>query len=409
MEVLVPMKSILAAALLAVAVGERSHADTAPAPAATTAPPAVKCLGEPDKAKPIVVAPGRQVFCAIDLGSNNAKLQVLSMEEGKPLSFRDERQCRARTGLGAIVFDSGTQTRKELPPSSVEMLVTVMKEFQQICALDKGVMIGTEATQWSRDATNMDEVKAAVKNATALDIEVLTPDLEGHYGYVAATRNAPLRFSLDPGSNSFQLGWWQKGADAARAVSIPFGYVRAAKAHYPEKGTDSYEAARLQHTRDLKERIDQALAEMNPPSSLALLNKMVSAGELEPALFIIGQDGALHLAIRGQLRDPATSHWIDTPATYDARIAAEMKVLHPTYGEITTSLTSAEVGGFLAMAAQPAEFEALRTDPIRTLYGERVLANAGLVEMLTQELGLTTVVLVPQEMPSGYILAKLAH
>ena len=44
---------------------------------------------------------------------------------------------------------------------------------------------------------------------------------------------------------------------------------------------------------------------------------------------------------------------------------------------------------------------------MRTLYGEKVLANTVLLDTLVKELGLTTVVLVPQEMPAGYILAKI--
>jgi hypothetical protein len=107
-------------------------------------------------------------------------------------------------------------TAKAPPAADIADLITVMKELQAICALDKGKLVGAEATQWARDALNIADVKAQVKTATGLDIEVLTPDQEGSYGYVASTRNAPERLSLDPGSNSFQIGWWPKGATAAK-------------------------------------------------------------------------------------------------------------------------------------------------------------------------------------------------
>jgi hypothetical protein len=41
------------------------------------------------------------------------------------------------------------------------------------------------------------------------------------------------------------------------------------------------------------------------------------------------------------------------------------------------------------------------------MYGEKLLANTVLVDMLMKEIGITTVVLVPQEMPAGYIVVKL--
>ncbi|HEY0708290.1 MAG TPA: hypothetical protein VGG33_15905, partial [Polyangia bacterium] len=176
----------------------RPDAGDGGAPDATPALPPVACSGVSDKKVAIAVGAGRNVYCAIDLGSNNAKLQVLSMEPGTPLSFKDERQCRIRLGFGAKVFESATMTKKPLPAADIANLIAVMKEFQEICTLDKGKLVGTEATQWARDATNMADVKAMVKAGTTLDIEVLTPDQEGIYGYAAGTRNAPDKLSLDP-------------------------------------------------------------------------------------------------------------------------------------------------------------------------------------------------------------------
>jgi hypothetical protein len=391
MNVLLPVVALFFHALAAAA------ADVSPAPA-------VSCMGQPDKTKPIAPPKkGRLTLCAIDLGSNNAKLQVVSMEPGKPLSFKDERQCRSRLGFGAIVFDSITGEKKPLPTSQTATLVDVVKEFQRICTLDKGEMVGADATQWSRDATNIEEVRKAVKTATGLDFEVLTPEWEGHFGYVAATRNMPGRFALDPGSNSFQISWWPKGAKVARTVSVPFGYVRGARAYYAADTTGTFDAARAKHAEEIKKRLEEALAALKPPSSLAQLKKE----GLSPEIFVMGQDGALHLAVRGTLRD-AEGRWIQAPAAYEAVVNADAKVSHDRFGEVLAVLETAEISKFIADVAKPAEFDTLRKEPVRALYGERALANAVLLDVLAQELGVKTIVLVPQEMPAGYILFKLA-
>ena len=121
-----------------------------------------------------------------------------------------------------------------------------------------------------------------MKTATGLDIDVLTPDQEGAYGYVAGTRNAPERLSLDPGSNSFQIGWWPKGATAARTVSVPLGYVRGAAKHYPEAtAPDTYEVARAKHAAELITMLDQALGKLTPPTSLAALKADITGGQPE--------------------------------------------------------------------------------------------------------------------------------
>ncbi len=367
----------------------------------------IKCSGEADRNEAIAPAAGRKVYCAIDLGSNNAKLQVISMEAGKPLSFKDERQCRVRLGFGAMVFSSATMARSALKDGEITNLIATMKELQRVCTLDTGLLVGAEATQWARDATNMAEVSARVKTATTLDIEVLTGEQEGIYGYAAGTRNSPERFSLDPGSNSFQIGWLPRGSTTVRTVSVPLGYVRGANTFYTEATTDSYDVARAKHAADLKTRLDAELARLTPPSSLALLKAAITAGDLKPEIFAVGQDGALHLSIKALLRDTA-GKWIDTEPAYADRVAMERPMVNAVYGDITTVLTPADLTGFFSTVIEQPDFEALKSAKIRDIYGGKALANAVLLDTLVKELGLTTIVLVPQEMPAGYILAKAA-
>ena len=368
----------------------------------------VTCTGEPDKTRAIPRAKGgRLTLCAIDLGSNTAKLQVMSMHPKKPLSFKDERQCRARLGFGAIVFDPASGERKPLPAAATQQLVGVVKEFQSICALDKGELLGAEATQWARDATNIDEVRRAVKAGAGIDFEVLTPEWEGHFGYVAATRNVPGRFALDPGSNSFQISWWPEGADVARTVSVPMGFVRGAAAYYAADSDLSFEAARERHAEQIRKRLDEALGALKPASSLAQLKAQIRKGTLSPEIFVMGQDGALHFAMRGRLRD-AEGRWVTSAEAYERAVASEPTVQDARYGEIHAEVDAGEISAFVAGLGKPAEFQALRSEPVRALYGAKTLANAVLLDVLARELGVKRVVMVPQEMPAGYILYKLA-
>jgi hypothetical protein len=325
------------------------------------------------------------------------------MEPGSPLSFKDERQCRVALGFGNKV---GASPTKGLPLEEVPTLVSAMKEFQRICTLDKGVLVGAEATQWARDATNINDVKAMVKTGTTIDIRVLTPEEEGQYGYVAGTRNAPEKLSLDPGSNSFQIGWWPKGAPGPRTVSVPFGYQRAAAKYYKADATDTYEAARAAHAADIKVQLETALGALSPAVTLAQLKAAITAGNLKPEVFIVGQDGALHLSVRAVLRDMA-GKWIEDKAAYDARVGMERPMVNAMFGDVTTIITLPELMGFFTTIVKEADFAALKSEKVRALYGEKALSNTVLLDMLVKELGLTTIVLVPQEMPAGFILGNL--
>jgi hypothetical protein len=361
------------------------------------------------KGEALAVAAGRDIVCALDIGSNNAKLVVLSLVKGQPDTLKDERQCRNSLGLGGKTApDTANPGGRALPQADIENLVLVVKQFQDICATDKGMLLGAEATQWARDATNQAAVIAAVKADTNLDIEVLTPDQEGQFGYTAATYNRPKKLSLDPGSNSFQIGFWLDGETAARTVSVPFGYQRGARKYYPSTAlTETYDVIRKTHATEIKTLLDAALGKLTPPTSLAALKTAIAGAKLGPELYIVGQDGALHLSVRGALRDPS-GKWIDVDTAYNDRVAMEKPAaMTGIPGLVTTVLTPAEIGNFFTNVVKPADFDSLRSEAIRKIYGEKALANTVLVDVLVTELGLTSVLLVPQEMPTGYVLGKL--
>ena len=376
-------------------------APVAPPPAAPAPTPPVTCSGD------LAVRPGRKIYCALDLGSKSAKLQVVSIEPGRPLSFKDERLCKATLGFGAKVYDGKTKEKKPLPAADIANLVNVIQQFKRLCAADKGTLVGAEATQWARDATNMAEVMAAVKAGAAIDIDVLSTEDEGRYGYTAATRNLPERFALDPGSNSFQLGWMEKGSRSPRTVSVDFGYVRAAAAYYAATSADSYEVARAKHAADVTARLEAALAAASPPTSLSALRAAVVAGKLKPQIFLLGQDGALDLAVRATLRGDSAG-WIDSKDAYEKQLAQPRVQVAGAPAGVTAVLTPAEVDAWFSKIVGPADYEALRSKTVRDLYGEKALANTVLVDVLVKQLGLTSIALVPQEMPAGYILSKLA-
>ena len=85
-------------------------------------------------------------------------------------------------------------------------------------------------------------------------------------------------------------------------------------------------------------------------------------------------------------------------------IEAKVKAAGPTG---LTSITPSALATWFKTIVGPADYAALRSPPVRDPYGEKALANTVLLDLLVQKLGLSSISLVPQEMPAGYILAKL--
>src|SRR5688572_11265739 len=114
-----------------------SGADAAPPVTAATTCSLVK------KGEVLTVPAGRDVVCALDIGSNNAKLVVLSLEKGKPDTLKDERQCRNQLRLGNQTAPDATNANgRPLPQKNLEDLILVVKQFQEICQGDKGMLLG---------------------------------------------------------------------------------------------------------------------------------------------------------------------------------------------------------------------------------------------------------------------------
>jgi hypothetical protein len=270
-----------------------------------------------------------------------------------------------------------------------------MKEYQAFCALDGGKMVGADATEWARHATNIAEVKRAVAAGTGIGIDVLTPDEEARYGYSAATRGRAGHLVLDPGSNSFQVTSQPRGEEAPRGISVPLGYEQAANLYFAK--ASSYESGRRAYADEIRGR----LAALDAPR----LRAAVASGKLGRAIIALGQDAAVQLVVGGALRD-ASGQWLQDEAAY-ARKASEVRAMpSPEYGEVTEILKAAQIGDYLRSLGGPGQLLQLLADPVRGRYGNKALVVPALLDVLMRDLGVDTVVLTPAEMPIGYILAK---
>jgi len=374
-----------------------------PATGGAEAPKPATCLIQPDKTAAVKAAEGRAVYCGLDLGSKTAKLSVVSLEPGKDATVRDERQCKRTLGMGALVFDSTTGTARALPDDAIGHLVDTIREYQKICTQDGGVVAAAGATQWARDATNIADVQARVKTETGLLFEVLSPEQEAEYGYVAASVNTPGRIVLDPGSNSFQIAWQETGSPGIRSVLIKYGYVRGA-VNDIEPAAD-FAAGRAQYQAKARAQIEEELGKLTPPMSLARLRQLVAEKKIGPELVALGQDGAVHLSVRGLLRSGAGG-WITEPDAYAEALRKQTLSVDPSFGILTADpLRPADVAAYLDGIA-PSDFKLLTSEPARSLYGQKALVVPALVDLLFRELGVDRLVMVPQETTTGHILAK---
>jgi hypothetical protein len=331
------------------------------------------------------------------------KLSVVSTERGRPQSIRDERLCKRTLGMGAMVFNASTGKAGPLPDEATTALVDTVREYQGLCTLDGGTVVAAGATQWARDATNINDVIARVRRETGVTMEVLTAAQEAEYAYIAGAAGAPGRIVLDPGSNSFELAWQPRSAGAISSVLVAYGYVRASTNDMER--AKSYAEGRVAYGAKVRAMLNEQLAKLNPPMTLSDLGALVRAGRIGPEIITLGLDGASHLWVRGLMR--TATGWVSDSGAFDAVLRRQPLESDPQFGTLAAApLGAAELQRFFD-SVTPQDFRILTTDPVRSLYGQKALVVPALAALLLEDLGATRLVMVPQENSTGNILAKL--
>ena len=151
-------------------------------------------------------------LAAIDIGSNAARLlitEVLSTEGSAP-KFNKLNLVRVPLRLGFDVFEYGVISKPKL-----EMLFQTMKAYRNLCNAYDVAHIKACATSAMRDARNATEIINRIKQETAIEIEVITGDMEAglvYENHVAENMNKDNSYLyIDVGGGSTELSFFSNG------------------------------------------------------------------------------------------------------------------------------------------------------------------------------------------------------
>src|SRR5690349_6225971 len=159
-----------------------------------------------------------RTLAVIDLGSNSFRLVVFTYNGWWRRTDEIHEIVRIGEGLDA----SG-----ELAPEPMERALETLEMYAHFCRATGVEEIRPVATSAIRDASNRDDFLADARERTGLEVEVLEPEQEAYYGYLAAINSTALRDGvvLDLGGGSMQLTQVRdRKAHAMR--SWPLGAVR---------------------------------------------------------------------------------------------------------------------------------------------------------------------------------------
>ena len=162
-------------------------------------------------------------LAVIDLGSNSFRLVVFTWgEHGGHGWWRRTDEIYEAVRVGA-----GLDAAGELQPEPMERALETIDLFAHFCRAMGIDDVRPVATSAIRDATNQKDFLDAARKRSGLEIEVLAPEEEARYGYLAAVNSTTLSdgVALDLGGGSMQLTY-VADRHARDARSWPLGAVR---------------------------------------------------------------------------------------------------------------------------------------------------------------------------------------
>jgi exopolyphosphatase/guanosine-5'-triphosphate,3'-diphosphate pyrophosphatase len=169
-------------------------------------------------------------LAVIDLGSNSFRLVVFTWgEHGGHGWWRRTDEIHEAVRVGA-----GLDAAGELQAEPMERALETIELFAHFCRATGIDDVRPVATSAIRDATNQEDFLAAARKRSGLEIEVLSPEDEARYGYLAAVNSTTLDdgVALDLGGGSLQLSQ-VRGREALDMRSWPLGAVRMTERFLP--------------------------------------------------------------------------------------------------------------------------------------------------------------------------------
>jgi exopolyphosphatase/guanosine-5'-triphosphate,3'-diphosphate pyrophosphatase len=193
----------------------------------------------------------------LDVGSNTVHLLVVDAHPGaRPLPAHSHK---AELRLAELLDGSGA-----IGAHGVDQLIAVVRDALE-AAEDKGVEdLLPFATSAVREATNADDVLARVKEATGVELQVLTGAEEARLTFLAARRwfgwSAGKLLVLDIGGGSLEIAYGiDEEPDAA--VSLPLGAGRLTAGWLPGDPPDPADVKALR--RHVRAQIARTVGEFS--------------------------------------------------------------------------------------------------------------------------------------------------
>ena len=155
----------------------------------------------------------------IDIGSNSIRLVIYdTTSEG---GYKIIKECKYSARLSEKITKDGCLERKDM-----ETIISVLRQFKEICTAFEVEKIRAGATAAIRNAANSSEIITYLSESSAIDIEVISGRQEAYFGFLGVINAFDVEdgFVIDIGGGSTEITLF-RGRRYEQSISFPFGAV----------------------------------------------------------------------------------------------------------------------------------------------------------------------------------------
>jgi exopolyphosphatase / guanosine-5'-triphosphate,3'-diphosphate pyrophosphatase len=245
------------------------------------------------------------LICAcIDIGSNTTRLLVADAADGRLRELVNER---AFTRIGRSLGDRGA-----IPGAKIAETAEVVARQVEVARELGAAQIVAVATAAIRNASNRDELRAAIERAGDMRLEVLTGEEEARLCFVGATRTLPAPADgtiavIDVGGGSSEIAIGQPGGRVAWSASfrIGSGFLADSYLHSDPPAVDELE--------ELRRHVAGAFEGLEPPAA----DSAVAVGGTATSLRRLLGGEIAHESLERGIRVLSTTRIADVAARFE--------------------------------------------------------------------------------------------
>ncbi|WP_338489880.1 Ppx/GppA family phosphatase [Ruoffia tabacinasalis] len=176
----------------------------------------------------------KEVVGVIDIGSNTIRLVIFGLDE--QYNYIEIQNIKTPARLSQYLITDKDGENPQMSQDGIDKLIETLISFRAVAESFNVAQILPMATAAVRQSVNKASILEQVKEATGLDINLVSEEEEASYGQYAITHSTVVNdaITIDIGGGSCEITYYED-KNMVQYHSFPFGAVSLSKQFFQDK------------------------------------------------------------------------------------------------------------------------------------------------------------------------------